>query len=193
MRIRPILCGLLGLAALPVLGSDLPNLDVTAPSAIVISAETGQVLWSKDADTPRYPASTTKIMTALLLIERCKPDEIITAPKGIKTVGESSMHLEEGEQITAHDMLYALLLRSANDGCVAVADHISGSVPAFVAMMNARALELGCTHTHFDNPNGLNDTKHWTTAHDLALIAREAMTHPEFRDAAKTKKYQIHR
>lgn len=193
MRIRPILCALLGLAALPVLGRDLPKLDVTAPSAIVISAETGQVLWSKDAETPRFPASTTKIMTALLLIERCQPGEVITAPIGIKTVKESSMHLEEGEQITAHDMLYALLLRSANDGCVAVADHISGSVPAFATLMNARARELGCTNTHFDNPNGLNDPNHTISAHDLAIIAREAMTHPEFRDVVRLAKHQITR
>jgi len=191
--IRPILCCLGGLVASPVFGSDLPSLDVTAPSAIIISAETGQVLWSKDADTPRYPASTTKIMTALLLIERCRPDEVITAPKGIKNVKESSMHLEEGEQVTAHDMLRALLLRSANDGCVAVADHISGSVPGFAALMNARAKQLGCTNTHFDNPNGLNDPKHTISAHDLAIIAREAMTHPEFRDTVRLTKYRITR
>ena len=193
MKVRPILCALLGLAALPVLGRDLPKLDVSAPSAIVISAETGQVLWSKDANTPRFPASTTKIMTALLLIERCRADEVITAPKGIKDVKESSMHLEEGEQISAHDMLYALLLRSANDGCVAVADHISGSVPAFAALMNQRAKELGCTATHFDNPNGLNDPNHTISAHDLALIAREAMTHPEFRDVVRQVKHRITR
>ncbi|HLK13947.1 MAG TPA: D-alanyl-D-alanine carboxypeptidase family protein [Fimbriimonadaceae bacterium] len=193
MRFKPILCCLLALAAHPILGRDLPKLEVSAPSAIIISAESGQVLWSKDADTPRFPASTTKIMTALLLIERCRPDEIITAPKGIKDVKESSMHLEEGEQVTAHDMLYGLLLRSANDGCVAVADHISGSVGAFAALMNQRARELGCTHTHFDNPNGLNDPVHTISAHDLAIIAREAMRHPEFRDVVKLTKHHIKR
>ena len=193
MRIRPILCALLGLVALPVLGRDIPKLDVSAPSAVIISAETGQVLWSKDAESPRFPASTTKIMTALLLIEHCGPDDIITAPLGIKDVKESSMHLEEGEKVTAHDMLYALLLRSANDGCVAVADHISGSVPAFAALMNERAKQLGCTHTHFDNPNGLNDPNHTISAHDLALIAREAMRHPEFRDVVKEYKHRITR
>jgi D-alanyl-D-alanine carboxypeptidase len=193
MRIRPILCSLLGLSALPILGRDLPKLDVTAPSAIIISAETGQVLWSKGAETPRFPASTTKIMTALLLIENCKPDDVITAPKGIKDVKESSMHLEEGETVTAHDMLYALLLRSANDGCVAVADHISGSVPAFAALMNQRAKQLGCTHTHFDNPNGLNDPHHTISAHDLAIIAREAMRHPEFSDVVRQTKHRITR
>jgi D-alanyl-D-alanine carboxypeptidase (penicillin-binding protein 5/6) len=132
-------------------------------------------------------------MTALLLIEHTKPDDLIVGPKEVETIRESSMHMKVGEVVSAHDMLYALMLRSANDGCVAVADHIAGSVPAFVAMMNARAKEIGCTHTHFDNPNGLNDKSHWTCAHDLALIAREAMRYPEFRDAVKTKKYQIHR
>lgn len=193
MRFRAILCALFALAVLPTWGSDLPKLDVSASSAIIISAETGQVLWAKDADTPRFPASTTKVMTALLLIEHCKLDDIITAPKGITDVRESSMHLQEGEQVTVQDMLYALMLRSANDGCVAVADHISGSVEKFAALMNERAKELGCTHTHFDNPNGLNDANHTISAHDLAIIAREAMTHPEFRDVVHQTKHRIKR
>ncbi|MHB8637632.1 MAG: D-alanyl-D-alanine carboxypeptidase family protein, partial [Fimbriimonadaceae bacterium] len=193
VRIRPILCALMGLVVLPAWGKDPTKLNVSAPSAVIISAETGQVLWSKDAETPRFPASTTKIMTALLLIEHCKPDDVITAPKGITEVKGSSMHLQDGEQVTAHDMLYALLLRSANDGCVAVADHIAGSVPAFAAMMNARAKELGCAHTHFHNANGLNDPDHTICAHDLALIAREAMTYPVFREVVRQYKYKITR
>ncbi len=171
----------------------IPAFDVTAKSAIAIDGASGKVLWSKNADAPMYPASTTKIMTALLLIERCKPNDVIVAPPDIQNVKESSMHLKPGERVTAHDMLYAMMLRSANDGCYAVAMHISGSVPAFSQLMNERAKKLGCTHTHFDNPNGLNDPLHTTTAHDLALIARAAMRHPEFREAVKTYKYEISR
>lgn len=167
--------------------------DVSAKSAVVMDANTGKILWAKNADTPRYPASTTKIMTALLLIEHCSADEIITAPADVMKVKESSMHLKPFEKVRAKDMLYALMLRSANDGCYAVACHIAGSVPAFADMMNKRARELGCTHTNFHNPNGLNDTLHYTSAHDLALIARAAMQVPEFRDVVKTYKHQIDR
>lgn len=167
--------------------------DVDAKSAIVIDAQTGKILWQKDADTPRYPASTTKIMTALLLLEHTKPTDVITAPADIEKVKEASMHLKPGEKVTAHDMLYALMLRSANDGCYAVAVHIAGSVEKFADMMNARAREIGCTNTHFHNPNGLNDTEHWTSAHDLALIGREAMKNPEFREVVRTYRYEIQR
>ena len=167
--------------------------EFSGVSGIAIDADSGKVLWSKDRDTPRYPASTTKIMTALLMIEHCTPDEIITAPADIENTKESSMHLKPFEQVSMQDMLYALMLRSANDGCVAVALHISGSVPAFAKLMNERAKELGCTHTHFDNPNGLNDKNHTISAHDLALIAREAMKYPIFREVVKTHKHEIAR
>jgi D-alanyl-D-alanine carboxypeptidase (penicillin-binding protein 5/6) len=166
---------------------------VDCESAIVMDSVSGRVLWSKNPDEELYPASTTKIMTALLLLENCKPDEIIQAPQDVQRVRESSMHLRPGERVRAKDMLYALLLRSANDGCYAVADHISGSVPKFADLMNKRAVEIGCTHTHFDNPNGLNDKLHYTTAHDLALIGREAMKYPAFRDIVRTEKTKINR
>jgi D-alanyl-D-alanine carboxypeptidase (penicillin-binding protein 5/6) len=168
-----------------------PPPAVTADSAAILDAQSGKVLWGKDMETPRFPASTTKIMTALLLIEHCRPDEVITAPPGVDKVEGASLHLVPGEQITAGEMLYGLLLRSANDACVAVADHISGSVPAFSALMNQRATQLGCTNTHFDNPNGLNDDKHTISAHDLALVARAAMQYPEFRAVVGIRKHEI--
>jgi serine-type D-Ala-D-Ala carboxypeptidase (penicillin-binding protein 5/6) len=166
---------------------------VTAHSAIIMDAATGRVLWSKNADVPRYPASTTKIMTSLLLIERVRPDEIITAPSDVDRVRGTSLNLKPGEELTAHDMLYGLMLRSANDGSYATAMHISGSVPAFSKLMNDRAKEIGCTNTNFNNPHGLNDTKHTTTARDLALMTREAFKYPEFREVAKTPTYRISR
>lgn len=188
-KIKPIVW----LATLLLSAACLAQLQVSAESAIIIDAESGKVLWQKDPDASRFPASTTKIMTAMLLIEHCTPDEIITAPADIETVKEASMHLKPGEKITAGDMLYALMLRSANDGCVAVADHVAGSVPKFVDLMNSRAKELGCTNTHFDNPNGLNDDKHTTTAHDLAVIARAAMRYPAFAEAVRTYRRVIRR
>jgi serine-type D-Ala-D-Ala carboxypeptidase (penicillin-binding protein 5/6) len=168
-------------------------LDVTAKSAIIVDAESGKVLWQKDPFTPRYPASTTKIMTALLLVEHCQPADWIVGPKGVDKVEPSSMNMRVGEKVSARGMLYALMLRSANDGCVAVAHHISGSVPAFAKLMNQRAKEIGCLNTNFNNPNGLNDKKHTTTAFDLALMAREAMKYEDFRLAVRTQKIQIAR
>lgn len=167
--------------------------DVSAASAIVIDADSGKVLYQKNADTPRFPASTTKVMTGLLLVEKVQPDEEIVAPSDVEKVTGSKMHLKPGERVPARDMLYALMLRSANDGCYAVAQHVAGSVPAFAKLMNQRAQEIGCTHTNFHNPNGLNDPLHVTTAHDLALIAREAMKYPEFQQAVKTQKYVVQR
>jgi len=167
--------------------------DVTAASAIVVDADSGKVLYSKNADVPRYPASTTKVMTGLLLAENTEPEDTIVAPSDVEVVTGSKMHLKAGEEVSAHDMLYALMLRSANDGCYAVAMHLAGSVPAFSKMMNQRAQELGCTHTHFHNPNGLNDKEHLTTAHDLAIIAREAMKNERFADAVGTTEYTISR
>ncbi|MFZ4507788.1 MAG: D-alanyl-D-alanine carboxypeptidase family protein [Fimbriimonas sp.] len=167
--------------------------SIESKSAIAIDAESGRILWQLDADTPRYPASTTKVMTGLLLVERTRPEEIITAPDEIDKITGSSLHLKPGETLTAHDLLRAIMMRSANDGCVALAVHVADSVPAFVEMMNARARALGCRNTRFNNPNGLNDTLHTTSAHDLALIAREAMRYPEFREAVRTRKVQISR
>lgn len=166
---------------------------VAAAGAICLDADSGKVLWAKDAETPRYMASCTKIMTALLLIERGKLTDQIIAPPDIEKTGESSMHLKPGEKVSVQDMLYAMMLRSANDGCVAVADYVAGSVPKFVDLMNERAAQIGCKHTHFMNPNGLHDPMHYTTAHDLALIAREAMKNPVFREVVKTQKHKIAR
>ncbi len=166
---------------------------LTAQSALVMDAESGKVLYAKEPNAARFPASTTKIMTAMLLLEHTKPDDLIVAPPGIDKVTDASMHLKPGEKITAHDMLYALMLRSANDGCVAVAIHVSGSMEKFIELMNARATELGCTNTHFNNTNGLNDPKHTTTAHDLAIIARAAMLNPDFAAAVRTYRYTIKR
>ncbi len=166
---------------------------LTAESAILIDEISGKVLWSKNADVPRFPASTTKIMTALLLIERCAPEEVVIAPADIEKTGEASLHLKPGETLTVRDLLWGILLRSGNDGCVAAAVHCAGSVEKFADIMNARARQLGCTNTNFRNPNGLKDPNHVVSAHDLALIAREAMRYPEFREIVKTRRHEITR
>ncbi len=189
--IKTLLAAWIGLCLVPGANAQTSGLNVTAQGAIIIDAESGKVLWSKDADTMRFPASTTKIMTALLLLERCRPDELIKAPSDVKNIEESSLHLEPGESVTAKEMLYALMLRSANDGCYAVAMHLAGSVKAFAKMMNDRAKELGCTHTCFCNPNGLPNPNHKISPHDLALIAREAMKREDFREAVLQQTHTI--
>ncbi|HXH60425.1 MAG TPA: D-alanyl-D-alanine carboxypeptidase family protein, partial [Fimbriimonadaceae bacterium] len=180
MRTRTLLCVFLALAA----PCAFARLVVTAESAIVIAARSGKVLYEKDADAKRYPASTTKIMTALLLAERVDPDTIITAPDDVESVGGSSLHLRPGEKVSAGDLLLAILLRSANDAAYTVALYMGGSVENFAKMMNDRAKEIGCTNTHFVNPHGLHDPDHYTTARDLAKIARVAMQNKRFAKAA---------
>ena len=193
MNPKTLLPALLLLPALADAVGAQPTVPPTALSAIAIDAASGKVLWSKDPDTARFPASTTKIMTGLLLAEHCKPDDVIVAPWDVTLVKESSMHLKPKERVKAKDMLAALMLRSANDGCYAVAVQLAGSVAKFADMMNERARQIGCTGTHFHNPNGLNDPEHYTTARDLALIGREAMKNPLFASIVKTYKIRIER
>jgi len=166
---------------------------VQAYSAILVEASTGQVLFSKNPDIPLPPASLTKIMTAIIVLERCGLEEHVKASKRAAETPASSLHLQEGERVSVRDLLYALLLRSANDAAVALAEHTAGSVESFVQQMNEKARELGATHTHFVNPHGLHDPKHYSTARDLALIARYAMENPQFRAIVCQRKAVISR
>jgi serine-type D-Ala-D-Ala carboxypeptidase (penicillin-binding protein 5/6) len=158
-----------------------------------MESRTGKVLWSRDMDTPRYPASTTKILTCLLMLENLGPEDIITAPADVAKVRESSMNLRPGEKVRVKNMAYALMLRSANDGCYAVAVQMDGSVAAFAKRMNERAVKMGCKNTHFENPNGLNNPNHKTSAFDLCLMGREAMKREDFQTVVRTKKKVIDR
>ncbi len=174
--------------------AELPPLEqpeIKAVSAILIDGVSGQVLYEKNADARRPMASTTKVMTALLFCEHVKEGEIITASPKACAVKESSLHLKPGEKLTSNDMLRAILMRSANDGCVAAAEYVAGSEAAFVAKMNQRAAELGATNTHFMNPHGLTAPQHYTTARDLAMIGRAAMQEDRIREVVRTEKYKI--
>lgn len=167
--------------------------DVTAKAAILMDAESGTVLFEKNSRGIRQPASTTKIMTALIALERVPPGTMIAAPWDIEKVGESSLHLKAGETLTREDALFALMLRSANDMAHTLAVHIAGSDNAFAKMMNTRAAEIGCKSTNFANPHGLPNDKHTTSAYDLALIAREAMKNDFFRRIVATQKWFVMR
>lgn len=165
--------------------------DLSAAGAILVDLDTGQVLYEKNADTPFYPASTTKIMTALLALERGKLDDVITCGESVRNVDGSRIYLEVGEQETLRDLLYAMMLSSANDAAVAIAEHYGGTVERFVALMNAKAAELGATNTHFVTPNGLHNPAHVTTARDLAVIARAAMQNPVFAQIVSTREHDM--
>jgi len=160
------------------LSQDLP---VTAKSALLADAETGEILWQRNPDLRCYPASLTKIMTAVLVLERGNLEDWVTVPKEAAFTGESSMALKEGERVQLKDLLNAILVRSANDACVAAAIHLAGSVEKFVEWMNEKAKELGMTNTHFVNPHGLHHPQHFTTARDLLTLTRYALQNPTFR------------
>ncbi len=164
---------------------------ILAETGIVIDAKTGQVLYDKNMNEQREPASTTKIMTALLALENLDLDKTVTIDAETPFTGGSRIYLLEGEQVKVEQLMYALLLPSANDAAVALAKEIAGGVPAFADLMNKRAKELGAKHTNFVNPNGLHEEGHLTTAYDLAMIAREAIKNSEFRRFVSTYRYII--
>ena len=164
---------------------------VSADGAVLMDATTGMILYSKNADTAYPPASTTKVMTALLTLENCKMDDIVTIGTKPTKVDGNNIALFEGETFTVKDMLYALINESANDCAEALAEHISGSVEEFSIRMNTRAKELGCKNTNFLNPSGLYQKNHKTTARDLALIMKELTKHEEFKEISTTMLYNI--
>lgn len=180
-------------SSVTALASNSPALDATA--ALLVSPDSGMVLYSKNADQKRYPASTTKIMTALLTLENVSNlDETVTSEAvdfENVTADSSNAGILLGEQVTVRDLLYALMLPSANEAAYMLARHVGGSWEQFVDMMNDRAAELGCTGTHFCNPCGLHEEDHYTTAHDLYLIAKEAMKDVTFRDIVSTVQHRM--
>jgi len=165
--------------------------SVTADSAVLMDATTGTILYSKNMNTAYPPASTTKTMTALLTLENTKLDDIVKVSKKVPFVDGSKIGLYEGEEIHVKDLLYGMLLLSGNDCAEALAEHVGGSIDDFAKLMNKRAKELGCENTNFVNPSGLYDSNHKTSAKDLALIMRELIKHPEFREISSTFSYKI--
>ena len=169
----------------------LPTPTVSAESAILVNGEDGAVYYEKNADEPMGMASTTKLMTALVAIENADPEKSIAIPPAAVGVEGSSVYLVAGEQLTLRQLLYALLLSSANDAATAIAIAISGSVEDFATLMNARAETMGLTNTHFTNPHGLYDENHYTTARELSVIARAVLAVPLLREIVSTYKTTI--
>lgn len=160
---------------------------VKAKSAIVIDATTGKVLYSKDAEAQRYPASTTKMMSLIVALEYGHLDDLVTASKTAASTEGSSLELTQGEKLKMIDLLYGIMLISGNDATVAVAEHIAGSVEKFAQLMTEKAHAIGANDTHFANSSGLPDPNHFSTAHDLARIAAYGYKNPLFVEIVSTK------
>ena len=170
----------------PVAPDDvLPN--VTATAAIVIEASTGHVLYERNPDKIMFPASTTKMMTLITALEGNQLDEIVTVGPSAYNAEGSTLWLDVGEKIPLGDLLYGMMLISGNDGAIAIAEHCGGSVPDFAARMTQRAHDLGAVNTNFINANGLPDPNHYTTARDLAIMAKHGFSLPHFEEIVSTK------
>lgn len=183
-----------------VLAAELPESWPQAPeiseeTGVLMEASTGQILFDKGMDEIRYPASTTKVMTALLILENVEDlSQVVTFTDVITPdlePGNSTINAQVGEQLTVEQCLYAIMLASANEVCTQMAVYVAGSVENFVSMMNDRAAELGCQNTHFVNANGLPDPDHYTTAHDLALILSAAIQNEDFCRISGSAAYTI--
>ena len=165
--------------------------SVSAGRCILLDADSGEVLFAQDADTRSLIASTTKIMTAVVVLEHCSLDMEYTIPPQATKIEGSSMYLKAGETLTIRDLLYGMMLHSGNDAAVALALACSDSVPEFVALMNLKAQQLGLKNTHFENPNGLDGEQHYSTASDLAQLTRYALENDVFREIVSTKSIRI--
>lgn len=173
---------------------DNSKVTVNAPVALLMDSKTGKILYEKDAHNKMYPASTTKIMTAILALEsrelsdvaKVSNNAIITVPSGYSTA-----HLQVDEKLTYEQLLNVLLIPSANDAANVIAEDIGGSIESFASMMNTKAKEIGCKNTHFVNPSGIHDENHYSTAYDLAIIGNYAMKSENFRKIVTTLKCSL--
>lgn len=167
------------------------SLSVSAKSALLYEPTNDTVLYSKNPHKRMGMASTTKIMSAVCALENSDPEKIVEIDERAVGIEGSSIYLEKGEQFKMLDLIYALMLQSANDAAVAISYEIAGGVDEFAALMNEKACELGLSDTHFTNPHGLDDKEHYTTAYDLAKITAYALENPIFKEIVSTYKYEI--
>ncbi len=164
--------------------------EISTDAAILIDSSSEKVLYSKNENQKMYPASTTKILTAILTIENCNLNDVVTVPyEAISSItsGYSVAALQAGEQLTVEQLLQVMLVHSANDAANVLAFHVSGSIENFAELMNNKVSELGLTNTHFTNPSGMHDENHYTTAHDLAIIMKYCMKNDTFRSLSSLK------
>ena len=174
-----------------ILVFSFPASALSAQSAVLLDCSTGRILYSKQADRQSLIASTTKIMTALIVCEQCNVLDRVKIPQEAVGIEGSSMYLQAGEILTVQELLYGLMLHSGNDAAVALAIYCSGTVEGFVQLMNDKARLLGLRNTHFENPNGLDAQNHYSTASDLAHLAAYAMCNPIFTKIVSTKTVKV--
>lgn len=168
------------------------SLNATSPAAILVNTNTGKIMYEKNAYQTMYPASTTKMMTAILALENCDLTDTAIVSQNAVILPEGYLcDLQVGEEVSINDLLYLLLIVSSNDAAVVLAEHISGTVSNFANMMNSKASEIGCLNTHFVNPNGVHNANHYTTAYDLYLIAQYAMKNDIFREIVSCPIYTM--
>ncbi len=165
--------------------------QINAQGSALIDASTGQVLFGKFEDCTFEPASTTKVMTALITLEKCKLDDEVTVQEDFTKIDGTAIGLLKGDVLTVRELLLGLLLESGNDCANALADHISGNITEFAKLMNSKAKELGALHTNFKNPSGLPDPEHVTSPHDLALFLREALNNKDYIEISRVPTYTI--
>lgn len=172
------------LGTIYALAANSTDPQITSPAAILMDSKTGKILYEKNSEEQRYPASTTKIITAILALENCNlNDKVTVSYNAVMSVpaGYSIAALQIGEELTIEQLLNVLLIHSANDAGNVIAEHIAGSIEDFADMMNKKAIEIGCKNTNFVNPSGIHSSEHYSTAYDLALIAKYAMQNETFR------------
>lgn len=170
------------------------NIDINSEAGLLIEVSTGKILYEKNAYKKMFPASTTKILTAILVIENCNLDDIVTVSESALSDipdGYVTCNLQVGEKLSVKDLLYALMVPSANDAAYVLAEYVGQSVEGFSTMMNEKAKEIGCTGTHFVNPNGIHNDNHYTTAYDLYLMANYAMKNDIFKNIVSTTEYTL--
>jgi D-alanyl-D-alanine carboxypeptidase (penicillin-binding protein 5/6) len=185
-----------GLAIAPPAPAAVPRTPapaITASSAAVIDTASGRVLYGRHMNERRAPASTTKVMTALLSVEAISDENaaIVATTDASAMIGSSVMGIWPAAEVTLRDLLYGLMLPSGNDAAVELARNLAPSEQAFVDVMNERARAMGLRNTHFMNPHGLDDPEHYSSAYDMAMLARAAMQHPRFRELASTPMYRL--
>ena len=197
LRHNRVRLSLVGMAVLAVVATSISptyaseRVFINAKAAIVMDADTHKVLYAKNPDVPLYPASTTKLMTAVLLVTHLNPDDKVFISPEAARQPRVRLGLKSGTTITAEQALHAIIMKSANDVAYAVAQTVGGSQQGFARMMNLKAGLIGCRRTNFVTPNGLHDDAHKTTARDVALITAEAIKYPRIVAVMQTKEYQI--
>jgi D-alanyl-D-alanine carboxypeptidase (penicillin-binding protein 5/6) len=164
---------------------------VSAASAILMDGETGAVLFEQNADDPRPPASITKILTALVILERGRLSDAVVVSQEAARTGGFRLGLRQGQKVSLEDLLAAILIRSANDAAVAAAEHVGGGLSGFVTLMNAKAEQIGMRQSNFANPHGLDEPGHYTTARDMALLTRVALDEPSFARLVRTREATV--